>query len=275
MDIKDKKIYGNYHTHTYLCKHAEGRAKDYADYAVEKGLKVLGFSDHNPFPDDRWNDVRMDYIDLDSYGRDVDALKKRKDIIILKGMECDWVKDYTNFYKEELLGQRNYDYLAGGMHWFLVKGEWVFCYEERAKGNLKYYTKHIIEMIESEIFDFICHPDLFSRFTERWTEETDFYSREILAAAESFKIPIEINGYGFRKPKMDFADGRRFAYPHPRFWEIAAEYDIKVICNSDAHRPCDVDASLDVTSEIADNNSLKYADMTYLYKNKKTLCCSS
>ena len=269
MNSKDKQIYGNYHTHTFRCKHASGTAAEYADAAAEKGLKVLGFSDHNPFPDDRWNDVRMDYNELDDYGKDIDTLKERKDIIILKGMECDWVKDYKNYFKDDLTVKRGYDYLIGGMHWFLVKGEWVFCYDPNAEGNLKYYTEHMIEMMESGLFDFIAHPDLFSRFTDRWTEETDFFSREICSAAENLKIPLEINGYGFRKPKMDFSDGRRFAYPHPRFWEIASDYNIKVLCNSDAHLPDDTDASINLCREIAEKYSLEYADMSCLNRKKK------
>ena len=269
MNNKDKQIKNNYHTHTDRCKHASGTAADYADAAAEKGLDVLGFSDHGPFPDNRWNDVRMEYSELDDYGRDIDRLKSRKDITVLKGMECDWVKEYENFLKDDLLGMRSYDYLAGGMHWFPVKGEWVFCYQPEAAGNLKYYAEHMIEMIESGVFDFICHPDLFSRFTDRWTDETDFFAREICSAAETCKIPLEINGYGFRKPKMNFSDGRRFAYPHPRFWEIASDYKIKVLCNSDAHNPEDVDASISLCREIADINSLEYADMSYLNNKGK------
>ena len=271
MNSKNKQIKNNYHTHTYRCKHASGSAEDYANAAAEKGLEVLGFSDHGPVPDNRWNDLRMDYNELDDYGKEVDNLKSRKDITILKGMECDWVTKYRSYYKNDLKGMRKYDYLSGGMHWFPVKGEWVFCYTPEAIGNLKYYTEHMIEMIESEIFDFICHPDLFSRFTERWTEETDFYSKEICSAAETYKIPLEINGYGFRKPKMDFKDGRRFAYPHPRFWEIASDYNIKVLCNSDAHTPDDVDASINFSMELADKYSLEYADMSYLQNDRKKI----
>ncbi len=68
---------------------------------------------------------------------------------------------------------------------------------------------------------------------------------------------------------MDFSDGRRFTYPHPRFWEIASDYNIKVLCNSDAHRPEDVDASIKICREIAESNSLDFADMTYLNKGRK------
>ena len=40
----------NYHTHTTRCNHASGTEKEYVEAAIETGLKVLGFSDHTPYP---------------------------------------------------------------------------------------------------------------------------------------------------------------------------------------------------------------------------------
>ena len=41
----------NYHTHNHRCGHAGGDCYDYANEAVKKGIKKLGFSDHGPFKD--------------------------------------------------------------------------------------------------------------------------------------------------------------------------------------------------------------------------------
>ena len=41
----------DYHTHTFRCKHAQGDVEDYAKYAVEYGIDVLGVSDHTALPD--------------------------------------------------------------------------------------------------------------------------------------------------------------------------------------------------------------------------------
>ena len=43
------KITTNYHTHTYLCKHARGTIEDYVDRAIELGYTDIGISDHCPF----------------------------------------------------------------------------------------------------------------------------------------------------------------------------------------------------------------------------------
>ena len=39
----------NLHTHTRRCKHARGIPADYAKAAEEKGIRVLGMTDHTPF----------------------------------------------------------------------------------------------------------------------------------------------------------------------------------------------------------------------------------
>ena len=43
-------MYANFHTHTYLCRHASGEPEEYVKTAIKNGLKVLGFSDHVPYP---------------------------------------------------------------------------------------------------------------------------------------------------------------------------------------------------------------------------------
>ena len=40
----------NYHTHTWRCRHADGTEREYVERAIEGGLKILGFSDHSPYP---------------------------------------------------------------------------------------------------------------------------------------------------------------------------------------------------------------------------------
>ena len=44
----------NYHTHCEYCRHARGKAREYVEEAVKKGVVKLGFSDHMPFYDERF-----------------------------------------------------------------------------------------------------------------------------------------------------------------------------------------------------------------------------
>lgn len=87
----------NYHTHTKRCMHATGTDADYVKAALDAGLDVLGFSDHGPFPDNRF-DSRMPYADLDEYLACMDALRPTVPFPILKGLEIEYCPDSRDYY---------------------------------------------------------------------------------------------------------------------------------------------------------------------------------
>ena len=129
---------------------------------------------------------------------------------------------------------------------------------------LNAYSRHLAEIMESGLFAFIAHPDLLGCSIEFWNEDLTSCSRDILSAAEETRIPLEINGYGMRKEPVQTSKGPRPQYPWPPFWELASEYDIQVVCNSDAHRPQDALASLEETLQLAKQFDLKIADLSHL-----------
>ena len=65
----------NYHTHCEYCRHARGKAREYVEEAVKKGVVKLGFSDHMPFYDERFG-LRMPYAQLGEYIDEVEALRE-------------------------------------------------------------------------------------------------------------------------------------------------------------------------------------------------------
>lgn len=77
--------------------HAEGTEADYVKTALDAGLDVLGFSDHGPFPDNRF-DSRMPYADLDEYLACMDALRPTVPFPILKGLEIEYCPDSRDYY---------------------------------------------------------------------------------------------------------------------------------------------------------------------------------
>ncbi|HHT05945.1 MAG TPA: histidinol-phosphatase [Hydrogenispora sp.] len=264
----------DYHTHTYRCKHAEHAEADVIDYAavaVQKGLQVLGVSDHTPLPvlpDERWSRIRMNLSELDSYNDAVEeARAAHPELTILKGMECEYSPDFIGFYQEELFGKRNFDYLIGGNHYVPYNGGWVGVHSYlKSKEELMAYADHMVETIASGLFAFIAHPDLFGNSYELWDEHAIECSKRILEAAAAYKVPLEVNAYGFRKPKIKTKAGTRPPYPLPPFWEMAAEYKgITVIANSDAHKPKDVGETATV-DRIIDQFGLVRADLSYLEK---------
>ncbi|MBI4978968.1 MAG: histidinol-phosphatase [Spirochaetes bacterium] len=254
----------NYHTHTARCKHASGSVADYAKNAVKNGIAVLGISDHTPLPDGRWLNVRMHMDDLAGYIAEIRAAQKaHPGLIILTAVECEGFTEYNTFYRDTLLNEHHMDYLIGGNHYFRVNGTMSGVYDNAAMDlpALHAYADHVIATIASGLFAFVAHPDLFGYSYLNWDAETVAISRDIASAAASYRIPLEINGYGMRKPAVKSETGMRAPYPLEKFWEIAAAYDISVVANSDAHRPEDVAAGIAEGSALASRYGLRLADI--------------
>ena len=259
----------NYHTHTYRCQHAIGDVSDYVQEAVEQGLTVLGISDHTALPDNRWPNIRMDIQDLPEYCLAIDnATKDYPSLTVLKSAECEYAPEYDAFYREHLLEELKFDYLIGAAHFFRLNEEWVpsFSYTDSVTG-LQAYAAYFIESMESKLFAFMAHPDLFGSAYLRWDKNTIAASRDIFVAAAELKVPLEINGYGLRKDKIETPDGVRCRYPWIPFWELASEYDVEIVVNSDAHRPQDVSSNIEEAAGIGQQFGLKFADLSFLTKS--------
>ncbi|HHW44814.1 MAG TPA: histidinol-phosphatase [Desulfotomaculum sp.] len=255
-----------YHVHTFRCKHAVGDVSDYAKSACKNGYEVLGISDHTPLPDNFNPEIRMSKSEIGNY---INAFKEAQEkypcLKIIKGMECEYFKEYHNFYMEELREKWGLRYLILGQHIFRSGNEWI-CFWKGLKGlkELKAYTNSLIEGIGSGVFDFVAHPDIFGAFYAPWDAEAMACSRAILDAARDMGLPIELNTHGFRKPKIDIAGIRRYLYPLNPFWELVSDYSIPVIVSSDAHNPEDLGAGIDEAYKIVSRYHLTLADLTYL-----------
>lgn len=256
----------NYHTHTYRCKHATGDVADYCQAAIEKGVSILGISDHTPWPDSRWPTVRMEMDELPSYCQALDEAKRQfSQIQLLKGMECEYVEEFHAFLEDYLLGELAFDYLVGGNHYFWQKGEWISCYKASfSVAGLRAYVDCVVQSIASGMFSFIAHPDLFGVFYLKWDSNTIAASKDILAAASEYQVPLEVNSSGFRKPKIETPEETRHMYPWLPFWEMASDYDIHVIVNSDAHRPEDLNGKTEEAFDIVKSFNLKVTDLREL-----------
>jgi len=263
------EITANYHTHTYRCKHADGDVDDFCRAAIKYGLTTLGFSDHTPFLDNKWLPIRMDIAELDNYCHMIDAAKEKfPELTILKGMECEYREESLTFFKDDLLGRREFDYLVLGPHFFPFDGEYLCSYGGPINAaTLWAYTDHLIEAMHTGVFAFVAHPDLFGNSYYHWDSNCTACSHEILSTAAELKIPLEINGCGIRKGKSVFGDGLRYQYPLEDFWAMASKYDVEVLVNSDAHTPGDIINSMKEGHEIAERYNLKFADMSFLQRN--------
>jgi len=227
----------NLHTHSPLCQHASGRPVEYALKAVSLGMETLGFSDHTPFRDNRLSDVRMKFAELPTYLSWIDQAQAQcPQIQIFRGLECEGLSDQYGYYQDVLLGEYNLDYLIGAAHTLGRYPRYQSCFTEvKDTQSLRKYVDQVLQMIQSKLFLFIAHPDLFGCRFKQWGPELRSASRDIASAAKEAQVPLEINGNGFRKQKQNHTSFP--LYPWPPFWEEVALAGAPVVINSDAHHP--------------------------------------
>lgn len=250
----------NLHTHSHYCGHGSGEIAEYAEKGLEQGLHLLGMSEHCPVPDNRWAVSRMPYSILESYNKDCIDTKERYagKLEILRGFECDYLPQYHSYYKEL---QQQVDYLFFAVHELSLANdeEYSLFWYPISKEDLFAYTKLYLEGIESGLFLFGAHPDLFCHSYHSWDEETIACSKDIIECAIANDVALEINGNGMRKGLVKTSGGTRYAYPHHEFWKLASETSVKVICNSDAHKPSHVNDSMGRCLSFAEDCGITYS----------------
>ena len=59
----------NYHAHTFRCGHATGTPEEYVLWAIEHGVRYMGFSEHAPFrfPNGFESDYRLPMNEIADY----------------------------------------------------------------------------------------------------------------------------------------------------------------------------------------------------------------
>ncbi|MBF0380001.1 MAG: histidinol-phosphatase [Magnetococcales bacterium] len=252
--MKDNFAKINLHTHTFRCKHATGEARDYAKKASEVGITLLGFSDHTPLPDGRWSSIRMDMSELESYSTAVDqAAIEFPELTVLKGLEVEYIPDFQGFFRDKILGEGGVDFLTGGIHFFLHKGEWKSVVSQITNSSeLSAYTDFFIKSMESGLFLYMAHPDFFRLSYPTWDSHAQSCCRAICQAASELNVPLEINANGFRQLPIIMGSEECAPYPWLPFWQVASEYQLSISVGSDAHHPdCLRDKSMEMAQEMA------------------------
>lgn len=244
----------NYHQHTYRCGHADMdmQDEDYIKEYIKMGFKKIAFTDHNPEKEkiDERPNVRMEYSKRKDYLADIKKLKEKYAGII--EIETGYEAEYLPGQEENLMElKQEVDKIVLGQH---------FVYDDNS--NIKFthgggnftdtevieYAKYIEKAMELGIPDIIAHPDLFMYVRENFGELESRVSHIICMAAEKYNIPLEMNLHDiFKKVYNKNAKENKLSieekkeklksvrYPYKEFWDIAANYNIKVLYGIDAH----------------------------------------
>lgn len=251
----------DHHVHTSRCRHAEGNAEDYVRVAIDKGLALIGFNEHFPM---RYlpgtipvEEYAMELEEFPEYIAELNMLKKKYEgrIDILISTEVDYYKPALDVIKKNLepfIGE--FDYLYGSVHlvddWAVDDQRFLDKFDEYDINDvwIKYYDS-IIDMVNTGIFDVVGHLDLPKKYEKVPTRNLDEKIVEVLAAAKSNRMVIELNTAGLRKPIKEI-------YPSRHILEMAYEHGIEVTLGSDAHAPEEV--AFDFQNAIALLKSIGY-----------------
>lgn len=229
----------NYHTHTYRCGHAQKNMadEDFVKSFIKNRFKKIAFTDHCPEKEiiDNRKNMRMDYLQISEYLDSINSLKiKYKDKIEIE----------TGFEIEYLPGQEDNLFELKQMTDKLVLGQ-HFIYDENNKDlkifrkdnftdeDLIKYANYIKTAIEKGIPDIIVHPDLYMLSRNKFGKIEKKVAEIICNSAKEHNIPLEINLTDASKYLAKLSN--KIIYPCKEFWEVASNYNAKVIYGIDAH----------------------------------------
>ena len=218
----------NLHTHSFYCGHGSGEIKEYVEFAKSLNLEILGFSEHLPFENDKYfSSTRMKYVDRKNYEKDCRSFSQDTEIKVLVGYECDYLESEHAYFEKV---KSEVDYLISGTHFLTKNGRTISPFTAKLDlQDMKQYQDKVITAIDTGLFSFIAHPDLYL-FGSTWTDESAIIASNIINAAIKQNIPIEINGKGTTR----IVNGI-WAYPRKEFWSLAVEMGARIVTNTDAH----------------------------------------
>lgn len=226
-------LYANFHTHTPLCMHAWGDEEAYVRTAMERGVRVLGFSDHTPhrFRGGLLSSTRMTPEELPLYCERILALKEkyRDKLDIHLGLETEC---YTGDGFDKTLALYEglpIEYMICGQHTDtdeVAEGTMHFFRPyDTSDRSLELYFERLHAALDTGRYTYLAHPD-FLYHENRALYETRM--RELLLRAKREGVPVELNMIGIT--------GKRH-YHSPLYLRLLGETGCPTVIGCDAHAP--------------------------------------
>ena len=277
-------IFQDWHTHNELCRHAHFSMEDYIKRAIDKGLNLIGLSDHFPYEclegieDIPYEEYAMKLGELEFYISTAQQLKVhyQNKIEIKLAFELDYIKPQVNAHKTYLEKYTNdLDYILGSVHILLRNGK-MFAFDDNR--FLKNYTLYdsinnlyidyydnLRDMISSPefSFDIVSHIDLPKKYNKR-PEDPELIADHIDRTLELIKkenLTIEINTSGWRKEVKE-------QYPSKKIIKKMFELDIPILLGSDAHHPDEVGYHFKEAIKIVQD--IGYNQLAYFNKRQRS-----
>jgi len=274
----------DYHIHTELCQHAEGKASAFRARAVELGLPEICFTDHVPNPDgyDPVNRMRLDQFPL--YRTMVADLARASQSVVLFGIEADYYNGCERFL-QDWLPRQEFDMVIGSVHYIDnwgfdnpderhvwdsvdVTNTWAAYFNLIGKlADSRLTDSRLTDsrltdsrltdnrltdsrladsrLADSRLADVVGHLDLPKKFGYRPSDQDlKEMAQPALDRVAAAGMAIEINSSGLRRPVHEI-------YPSALLLSLAKARDIPICFGSDAHRPEEVGWQFDASLALA------------------------
>lgn len=275
-------IKSNYHTHTFLCKHAIGDVDDYVRRAIHLGYEKIAITDHGPFPkflQKKLHSRRMSFEQYDEVYLDHLSRAKVdhcKEILVLSGIEIEYMDELKPYYDKFL---QDLDFLILGQHYIKIDDAYVNIFDQPLKKEeVEVYTNTVVDAMNSGMFKILAHPEIFSWNIRNWDEICDEASEKIIDAAIKNNVILEINVNGIRNAyyqgkEMKGENGINFPYPRLEFWRLVEKKGALAMINDDAHAPnriCD-EYTLMVYKSVLNHSKLKVVSTLDIKDNQTAI----
>ena len=198
-----KKLLADIHMHTIASGHAYGTINEMVNASKDKGLKLIGISEHAPgIPGT---------TDPFYYGNLEVIPKVINGVEVFFGSEINVLNDGTLSLDQEYIDYL--DYAIIGIH--------GVCYKDEGKDK---NTDNVISCMQNDKVLFLAHPD---------DDHTPLDYERIVLAASKYHVALEVNNSSLVKK-----DIRLNCYENYKMMlKLCMIHKVPIIVSSDAHEP--------------------------------------
>jgi len=191
------------HTHTLVSGHAYGTIREMAQAAQERGLALLGISEHAPGIPGTVNPFY--YLNLNVIPRNLFGVE------MIHGCEINVLNDGTLSLEEKYID--HLDYGIVGIH--------AQCYHDEGR---KKNTENIISCMKHKKIFFISHPD-----DDHIPLDYDL----LVDAAKKYHVALEINNSSLVKQEQRL----NCVQNYETMLRLCMQHHVPIVVSSDAHDP--------------------------------------
>jgi len=198
-----KPFVADVHMHSVMSGHAFGTIRELAAQAAERGLKLIGVTEHGPGIPGTCQPIYFRNL--------VDAPRNLYGVEMLYGSEVNVLNDGTLDLDRRHLDCL--DYAVAGIH--------GLCYEN---AGIVRNTDNTVSCMADPKVRFISHPD---------TNAYPVDYRALVEGAKAHHVALELNNSSVRKPWSRPGCLENYAVMLP----LCMEYGVPIVVNTDSHDP--------------------------------------